>query len=490
MSYQAEGMMRVLLADDFMRSLASLCANGRSAPVRPADRIRPIDQVHSTDPTERVYSTDPTDPVDPTEATETTDPTKRASFETEQRRPVPVKLVMRANSKDCAGCVVTAARGERGCGEVRRATVPRCRKPMVLLAPRARVGTVAQHRARCRLMILHLPQDEKPLRGFRGHRSSDLAAPMARTEPCDALRAAARRAYWRESATSGERFSVRGARTHRNAALPERATRGCDLPTCAGSPSSAYRDKGPFANRMQSKAPEFSERRRRPAQWQDSMRTASIRQRAVVYGIRGWIRRTSRLGDGRHVRGPKNRWNRSAHAISFWLPTTERAEGRKLLQAPRAKASWSERVPRWSHRRLAFCAHREPNAPCARRFPLRPTHRRLGRIPCEDWRPDSGAQVRRLPGNFLTTLLGIRAAAGCCSWNLPGLQRSRLREKRKRKVTYEVRAAIVPASRYLRKRKKSPVDIRSSANRWVRAMLRKRWAASDARTSILPAPAL
>ena len=411
-----------------MRSLGSFCANGRFMPMHPSD------------------------------------PMKRVSLVRGKRRPIPVKVVTRVSRKDRAGYIVIAAKDNGGPCVARSATALRCRKPMVFLAMREREGTVAQHRKRCRLTIHCAPRDEKHLRGVRRARTGESVAPMARTEPCDTPRFSIPRAHWREPATAREQPALRAPRTRRNDALPENATSRCDSPICAGSPSIAYRDSGSVANRMRSSAPEFRERRRRPAQWQDPVRSASIRDRAVAREIRASIRRTTPLVEKCHFRQSRNPRSRGADAISFWLPTTECAAGRKLVQAPRAKPRGSKRVARSRDRRPAPYGRQEHSAPCERRFRLRPTHRRLGRIPFEDWRSDSVAQVRRLPGSFLKTLLGIRAAAGCCSWNLPGLVRSRLGEKRNRKVEFEVRGSMVPTSRYLRKVQKNAVNMRASAH--------------------------
>ncbi len=390
-------------------------------------------------------------------------PMKGVSLARAKRWPLPVRVVMRANRKDRAAYIVIADKDKGGPCFARSVTALHFRKLTACHAPCEREGTVAQHREHCWPAIHYVRRVEKHLRGFRRDLSRDSAEPMTRTEPCNTPRFSIRRAHDRERATSREQFALRASRKRRNDAPPGRATSACDSTICAGSHSTAYGDAETVVNRVRSSAPELPERRKGPAQRRDSVRSALIRDRAVC-GIHGWIRRTIALVEKCYFRWSKNPWSRGVGAISFWLPTTERAAGRKPVQGSRAKIFDSKQVARSEHRHHAPYGHRAPSALRAQRFPLRPTRRRLGRIAYEDWRSDSIARVRRLPGNFLKTWLGIRAAAGCCSWNLPALVRSRLGEKRKRKVECEVRASMVPPSRYLRKGQKSGVNLRAAAH--------------------------
>ena len=235
--------------------------------------------------------------------------------------------------------------------------------------------------------------------------------------------------------------------------LRERAALACIGGSCVERHLRDHRRSRSIARYLRPISRAIQEPQPRPLKRASSERPARIHAPAA-YGPRGWNRRASRERCKFGKRGTKNlRYGRRGR-ISDRLAATEAAGFWKRLTAPRATKGEPKQFGRQKPRHPGCDGHSESTAPCEPRFPLRSIRHRPGRIPSGDSIFDSGGLVRSLLSSVWKKSLDIQAAAGCCSWNLPGFVVSRLREKRKRNVTCKVRASRVPASQYLRMRQK------------------------------------
>jgi hypothetical protein len=326
----------------------------------------------------------------------------------------------------------------------RSATVQRCRKPEACTAVREREGRVAHHLVRFPWTKQSAGSLQPHLREFHRYVAGRAAGLEATIEPCET------QAWLAQPRFGNLRMYERPEK--------EAFARAEELRIELRHPRDERYSRS-SAHRRQRMSRATGEPRRIQRRWENSDRRRQTHVPAIERG-RGPVRQMCCV-DVESVCSTMNSWGCRGGLVSHGRAATEVAQASRRLPALRVARLDLNCTALPGYPDSAYGGRPASSARGARRFPLRPDHQRPERIPCEDWKFDSVAPVRSPPNNFLKTLLGIRAAAGCCSWNLPGLVRSLLGEKRKRKVACEVRASMVPPSQYLRKRKRSRVDMAS-----------------------------
>jgi hypothetical protein len=340
----------------------------------------------------------------------------------------------------------------------RNVTTLHCRKQEASARGCEREGTAAQHRGRRGTTNRHVTLHGIRLREFGKTVSELRVEAKARTRLCDAPQLLSSRA--RSYASSQESPVLRRLRTHLNYSEPEKKPSECDLRTYVGRNLIGRRSDrcvAPGTRPIARAIPELS------GHSLNSNRTARWGQIRFRKGheLCSWIwqraPKHSHFGD----RPTTNSWTWIVCAGPDRCVPAAVAAPQETLLVVRVRGCEPQRVARPRPHRTVPVGPPESSAQCEQRFPPLPARRRLGRTLFEDWRFHSVAQVRSLPSYLLKTLLDIRAAAGCCSWNLPGWCGSRLGEKRKRNLAFTARTSMVPASQYLRKQKCSAVGIPS-----------------------------
>jgi hypothetical protein len=350
------------------------------------------------------------------------------------------------------------------CGQriSRSVTVPSCRKPNASEAARDAHGKAAQRRARCWPATHLVAPIGTHFCEFDRRQSEFQVEPRVRTRPCGASQVPF--ACVGARAIPQERLVLRHSQSRRKHSLSEKEALKCDSAICGERVSGDCRNIRSVARGMRHFAQAIPEQRRHQVEWDCAARSVRIHVR-VTCGFRGLI---PPMGWEHYKSGHQltiNPRNRNFDAVRDRHAPAEVAGSRNHLPLARDRKHESKRVARPRYCGPVSFVRRESSAQCERQFPLPRAHRRLRRTPFEARRSGSVAQVRSLLNNFLTTLLGIRAAAECCSWNLPGLTSPRFGEKRKRNITVTVRNSRVLASQYWRKRKCGTVDIPSGTDR-------------------------
>ena len=365
-----------------------------------------------------------------------------------------------ANTRNCALWPIGTPELIRQRRTSRNVTTRRCRKQEASARACEREGTAAQRRGRLCTTNRCVTLCEMRLRELGKTLSELRVEAKVRTRLCGAPQSLFSRAH--AHAPSQESPAVRRSRTPLNFSLSEKKASECDSRTydersligrrssqcvAPGTRAIAQAVEGPSERSLKSKC---------------TARRALIRFREG-HEFCGWIRRRVSEHGQSGGRPTIISWRRTFGAALDQCAPAAAAAPPATLPVVRVRTCEPEQVARRLLHRPVSDGLPESSAQCGRRFPPLPARRTLARILFEDWRFHSVAQVRSLLNNLLKTLLDIRAAAGCCSWNLPGLCGSRLGEKRKRKVAHTVRASMVPTSQYLRKQKCSAVGIPLSA---------------------------